>query len=260
MADTVIASLDNPQFKRLKRLAHSARERRKAGQTMLEGVHLLQALADAGSAPELIVLRAGRANGDETEAVLQRFPGVRRIHMSPTLFDAVSTVAEPGEAMALIDIPRPPRHGAQCLVLLEGLQDPGNVGTILRSAAAAGVDAVYLSHGCAEAWSPKALRAGMGAHFVVAVHEHADLAAIAREFPGQVVATVLAASESLYALDVTGPTAFVFGNEGAGLSQELLDAATRQVRIPMPGKMESLNAAAAAAICLFERVRQRGAC
>ncbi len=259
MADTVIASLENPQFKRLKRLAHSARERRKTGQTLLEGVHLLKALAEAGGRPEAIILRAGAPPAGETQAVLRHFSTVRRIQLAEALFDAVSNLAEPAGVMALIDIPPPARHARNCLVLLEDLQDPGNIGTILRTAAAAGADAVYLSQGCAEAWSPKALRAGMGAQFVVAVHERADLAAVARDFAGEVVATTLAAPQFLYALDVSGPTAFMFGNEGAGLSAELIALATRRVAIPMPGRVESLNAAAAAAVCLFERVRQLGA-
>jgi TrmH family RNA methyltransferase len=141
-------------------------------------------------------------------------------------------------------------------LLLEDIQDPGNLGSMLRTAAAAGADTVYLSKGCTDAWSPKALRGGMGAQFQLALHEHADLITAARDFPGKVIATSLAAGDSLYALDLRGPSAFVFGNEGAGLSAELLAAASHRIRIPMPGQMESLNAAAAAAICLFERVRQ----
>ena len=145
----------------------------------------------------------------------------------------------------------------QFCVLLEAIQDPGNLGAMLRTAAAAGVDAVYLSKGCAEVWSPKALRAGMGAQFALALHEHADLTLIARELKS-LIATSLDAQQSLYDLDLSGPVAFVFGNEGAGLSPALLDTATHQVKIPMPGKVESLNVAAAAAVCLFECVRQRG--
>jgi TrmH family RNA methyltransferase len=129
---------------------------------------------------------------------------------------------------------------------------------MLRSAAAAGADTVYLSKGCADAWSPKALRGGMGAQFQLALIEHADLMAVGQAFAGKLIATSLAASDSLYDLDLTGPTAFVFGNEGAGLSEELLALASHRTRIPMPGQVESLNAAAAAAICLFERVRQLG--
>jgi len=129
---------------------------------------------------------------------------------------------------------------------------------MLRTAAAAGADAAFLSKGCADAWSPKALRGGMGAQFEMALHEGCDLIEVARTFQGKVVATSLGAVDSLYALDLSGPIAFAFGNEGAGMSAALQEAASHRIRVPMPGKMESLNAAAAAAICLFERVRQTG--
>jgi TrmH family RNA methyltransferase len=96
----------------------------------------------------------------------------------------------------------------------------------------------------------------MGAHFRLAIHEQADLVALARTFPGQVIALALDAATSLWQVDLSQPTLFVLGNEGAGLSGTLLEAASKRVVIPMPGGMESLNVAAAAAICLFERVRQ----
>jgi len=251
-----ITSLENPHYKLLKKIASSARERRKTAQTLLDGVHLLNALADAGGTPDLIALKAGKGTDAEIEACLSRFPDVPRLVFSEALFDSLSPVEHPTGVLGLITIVAPPQHRQQFCVLLEAIQDPGNLGAMLRTAAAAGVDAVYLSKGCAEVWSPKALRAGMGAQFALALYEHADLALIARELKF-LVATALNAKQSVYDLDLSGPVAFVFGNEGAGLSDELLDAATHQVKIPMPGKVESLNVAAAAAVCLFECVRQR---
>ena len=141
-------------------------------------------------------------------------------------------------------------------MLLENIQDPGNLGSMLRSAAAAGCDAVYLSIGCADAWSPKVLRAAMGGHFVLNIYENADLLQVAELFDGTIFAAALDAKTSLYDNQLQGNIAFAIGNEGAGLSAELLCKA-KPVAIPMPGKVESLNAAAAAAICLFEAVRQR---
>ena len=252
-----ISSAENPHYKHLKKIASSSRERRKSGQTLLDGVHLLNALADAGGTPDLIALKAGKAIDMEIEACLRRFPDTPRVIFSEVLFDSLSPVEHPTGVLGLVTTPAPPKHRQQFCVLLEAIQDPGNLGTMLRTAAAAGVDAVYLSKGCAEVWSPKALRAGMGAQFALALYEHADLAVIASELKA-LVATSLAAKHSIYDLDLSGPVAFVFGNEGAGLSDELLKAATHQVKIPMPGKVESLNVAAAAAVCLFECVRQRG--
>jgi TrmH family RNA methyltransferase len=160
--------------------------------------------------------------------------------------------------MAVVDTPRPaalPENPGPC-VMLEDIQDPGNLGSILRSAAAAGVQEIYLSRHCVHAWSPRVLRAGMGAHFTLRIHEQVDLPRLVSGYGGTVLATARAAETPLYAEDLRGRVAFVFGNEGAGLSSELMRLARRIVSIPMPGDAESLNVAAAAAVCLFERVRQ----
>ena len=251
-----ITSADNPQYKQLKKLASNARERRKSGQTLLDGVHLLQALADAGGTVDLLIVRQGCGTDGEIYGCLQGFPGAPVIELGSALFDELSPVETPVGIMALYTLPEPDEITPECAVLLESIQDPGNIGAILRTAAAAGVNAVYLSKGCAEAWSPKVLRAAMGAHFVVAIYEQQDLLARAAQMP-MVVATRLDADDALYALDLRGPMAFLFGNEGAGLGDGLAACATHNVHIPMPGKVESLNVAAATAVCLFERVRQR---
>ena len=185
-------------------------------------------------------------------------PQENLIVLSDELFRDISTVDTPTGIVALIRIPLPAEGESDCCVLLEDIQDPGNLGSILRSAAAAGIGLIHLSPGCADAWSPKVLRAGMGAHFHLSIHENSDLVAVARKFTGQVVATTLGAEKTLFNLDLRGPTAFVIGNEGAGISEDLLALADCRVMIPMPGTAESLNAAAAAAICFFERVRQIG--
>jgi TrmH family RNA methyltransferase len=141
--------------------------------------------------------------------------------------------------------------------MLEDIQDPGNLGSILRSAAAAGIRQIFLSSHCVHAWSPRVLRAGMGAHFMTEIHEQCDLVALARAFKGKVIATSHRATATVFAQDLTGRIALVFGNEGSGISPALAAVAHALVAIPMPGSVESLNIAAAAAICLFERVRQR---
>lgn len=250
-----IRSNDNPQYKRLKRLANSARERRTQGQTLIDGMHLLEALRESGGRPDLLVLREGSDQDPDIAASAARFDAVPTIMLSPPLFDALSPTEHPTGVLGLMAIPPATTRIGNCGVLLEAVQDPGNVGSILRTAAAAGIDAVYLSSGCAEAWSPKALRGGMGAHFVIAIHEQQDLASIAGSFD-TVVAASLTADVPIFDVDLTGRVAFLFGNEGAGLTPAALAAATQKVKVPMPGKIESLNVAAAAAVCLFERVRQ----
>ncbi len=252
-----IISRDNATFKQLKKLAESARERRKAGQALLDGVHLVEAALQAGVMPQMLVVSESGAAHAEIAALVHRLAGVQKVALADGLFAEVSPVESPSGVLAVIEIPH-----ARALpkpdfaLLLEDVQDPGNLGTLLRSAAAAGVQVAWLSTGCVDAWSPKVLRAGMGAHFVLAIEERANLLEKAAGFAGLTVATSLAATRSLYDLDLTGPVAIMAGNEGAGLSADLQAAANTQIRIPMPGRIESLNVAAATSICLFERVRQ----
>lgn len=252
-----ISSLDNPLFKQLKKLAESARERRKAAAALLDGVHLVESALQAAITPQLLVVSESGATRTEVVHLRQKLSGVQTAMLTDGLFAEISPVETPSGVLALIETPHlqaPSRP--DFALLLEDVQDPGNLGTLLRSAAAAGVQVVWLSAGCADAWSPKVLRAGMGAHFVLAMEERVNLLEKTAGFPGVTVATSLAASRSLYELDLTGPVALLAGNEGAGLSGGLLAAANIQIRIPMPGRIESLNVAAATSICLFERVRQ----
>ena len=162
--------------------------------------------------------------------------------------------------MALIGLPQAsslPQAG-DCVVL-EQVQDPGNVGTVLRSAAASGVANVILSGESADVWSPKVLRAGMGAHFLLNLYPRTDLSTWRAGYTGKVWATALTERDnhSLYALDLREPAAWVFGNEGSGVSADMLAEVSGTVKIPMLGATETLNVAMAATVCLFEQMRQR---
>lgn len=253
-----ISSRENPFFKNLRKLAESARHRREVGRTLLDGWHLLQAYRQAGGEPDALVFSQSGVERDEAHAAAEGWGG-ETIVLPDGMFTELSPVKTPTGLLALIATPFPLAEKApEFCVLLEDIQDPGNLGTILRSAAAAGCDSAFLSPACADAWSPKALRAGMGAHFVLRIWEGVGLTAVAEAFPGKVLAASLDADHSLYDLDLTGPVAMIVGNEGAGISPALMAAASHRVKIPMPGAVESLNAAAAAAVCLFERVRQKG--
>ena len=224
-----VASRDNAAYKAMARLVASGAERRRGGVSILDGAHLLGAFLDSGRKPEeVMVNRAGLENA-EIAALVDR--------------------SQPARVTLLADAP--------LVLLLEEIQDPGNVGTLLRSAAAAGAGHVLLSPRCAFAWSPKVMRAAMGAHFAVNIVEGADLDEFLARYRGTSVALDARAEGSLYDLDLTKPAAFLIGNEGAGLSDALLGAAQVRARIPMPGSIESLNAATAGSICLFEAVRQR---
>ncbi len=179
--------------------------------------------------------------------------------LSDALFGSLTELASPTGVIASVRTPggRKAAADAALVLLLEDIQDPGNVGTLLRSAAAAGADSVLLSAKCAFAWAPKVLRSAMGGHFALNIVEGADLAEFLRGYRGRSVALAPRAEASLYDTDLAGPCAFLIGNEGAGLSPGLEAAASARVRIPMPGRVESLNAATAGALCLFEAVRQR---
>lgn len=255
-----IASRDNPHFKALKKLCQSGRERRKSGRTLLDGMHLIECYVQfKGSIDEVIVSESGALRREIAHYLERGRASTPVTVLSDALFAELATVETPSGIMAVVPQPRP-THGLNQeidAVLLDGVQDPGNVGSILRSAAAAGFRQVLLSADCAHAWSPKTLRAAMGAHFQLDIHESADLPAFLGGYRGQGVVTALDASASLYAANLTGPLAWVFGSEGLGVREAVAEAARLKVRIPMPGATESLNVAAAAAICLFETVRQR---
>lgn len=253
----LIQSRENPFYKGLKRLAESGRERRKTGRTLLDGVHLVEAYeAVHGRVETLIVAEAALAAGGEIATYVE---GRDIIVLADVLLRDLGLVDTPSGLLAVAAMPvaKAPVNLEQDAVLLDGIQDPGNVGTLLRTAAAAGVKQVLLAPGCASAWSPKVLRAGQGAHFVLAIHEDADLATFMADYAGTTAVTCLDGSTSLYEAQWRGPLAWVFGAEGQGVRAELIAAARLKVRIPMPGAVESLNVAAAAAVCLFEALRRR---
>lgn len=252
----LIQSRDNAFFKQLKKLAESGRERRKTGLTLLDGVHLVEAFEAARGPVETLVVAESALETDEIsrltagrDIVVLADSLMREIGLVDTPSGLLAVVAQP-KSLAAVDLEND-------AVLLDGVQDPGNVGTLLRTAAAAGVRQVLLSSACAAAWSPKVLRAGQGAHFVLDIVEDADLVAAVRDYRGTVAVTCLDGAVSLYEAGWQAPLAWIFGAEGQGVSPELIAAADLRIKIPMPGAVESLNVGAAAAICLFEALRRR---
>ncbi len=256
-----IRSRDNALVKQLVALAHSSRERRKASLTVLDGIHLVEAYVKAVGEPIAVMISESAQHRAEVVALLSRCNNASQSVFADALMDSASTLDSPAFMMAIVPTPVAAAidDNADVVLALEDVQDPGNVGSMCRSAAAAGVRHVALSKTCAFAWAPKVLRAAQGAHFSLNINEGVDLVDFIKRFHGQVLALVPMAkgTKSLFEMDLRGPTVFLIGNEGAGLSDDVERAATHRVTIPMPGKTESLNAAAAGAICLFELVRQR---
>jgi len=255
-----VTSRQNARLREAARLLASAHERRKAGRCVLEGEHTIAAFVARCGPPETLIVDESWLDRPGVRALAQA-SGERAIAVPTSIFAELATLPEGVGVVGVVPAPRPsPGPPGDFCLLLDDVQDPGNVGSMLRTAAGAGVAQAWLSKRCAFAWSPKVLRAGQGAHFHLDIFEDVDLAAWAAAFRasgGRVVATAVRGGTDLFAAPLDGRIAVAIGNEGAGLSPALASAADVTVTIPMPGGVESLNAAAAAAVCLFECVRQR---
>lgn len=259
----IITSASNPHVRTLRKLASSAKYRRSEHKTIASGTHLVRSYLQSGAQPELCLMATAAQANDEVIALISELQhtDTQLLELSDTIFESIADVhASVGVAIvfALPDV-APAATLTGDALLLEDIQDPGNLGTILRTAAASGIPEVFLSPGCTSAWSPKALRAGMGAQFALSIHEQSDLAVLAMDSRVPIYATTLSADNiNLYKLDLAAPCAWLLGNEGQGVSPQLAAAATARVRIPQADTpVESLNVAAATAVCLYEQFRQR---
>lgn len=255
-----ITSRDNALMREVAQLAHSARDRRRAGRSVLEGIHLCEAYLQQSlhSRPHLAIVSDSGAAHAQVSPLLQTH-GIDPIRVTDELFATLSTLQQGVGIAFVIDTPRLelPDTLPDDLVFLDRVQDPGNVGTLLRNCAAAGVQTVVTAPGTAWCWSPKVLRAGMGAHFHVRIYEAVPWSTLRPRVTGRVVGTRAQPAQSLYDTDLCGPTVWLFGSEGEGLSAEVTPDVQAWVGIPQQAGVESLNVAAAAAVCLFEQRRQR---
>ena len=251
-----ITSRDNPLLLRLRKLSSDPAAYRKLGEVWLEGEHLCQAFAQhGGTVPQAIVSVAGWEN----PALRELLKSAVSVAIIPAaLMAGLSTLESPAAIAFAV-----PWAGAGVLrpeapsVVLDRVQDAGNVGTVLRSAAAFGFSQVIALKGTAALWSPKVLRAGMGAHFGLHLVEAVEPDAL-EALTVPMLATSSHAALAIDELPLPWPCAWLMGHEGQGLSAALLARCAQSLRIPQPGGEESLNVAAAAAICLYESVRQRG--
>ncbi|MGE5103153.1 MAG: TrmH family RNA methyltransferase [Betaproteobacteria bacterium] len=256
-----VSSPRNARLREVARLIASSRDRRKSGRCVLEGAHLIDVFVARFGPPEtLVVLEDATARPDVADLVA-RVPPSRTLVVSHDVFDELATLPADVAVVAVVATPGlPPPAPADFCLLLEDVQDPGNVGSIIRTAAAAGVSQVWLSSGCAFAWAPKVLRAAQGAHFLTTLVENValgDWVLAYRRGGGRTVATVVGDATPLHEADLRGRVAVAIGSEGLGLSPATLALVDERITIPMASGSESLNAAAAAAVVLFEGVRQR---
>lgn len=251
-----VTSRDNPALVRLRKLVAEPGGYRKTGSVWIEGDHLLRAALQRGWRPGLVVLTEAAMQDAALAALAESAP--RALVVPAALFKGLSSLESPAQIGAELALPPAPAIDPQAASLvLDRLQDAGNVGAILRSAAAFGVRQVLALKGTAALWSPKVVRAGQGAHFGLRLAEGLavdDLAALAVPL----VATSSHTDRRIHQLTLPSPCAWVMGHEGQGVSPALMARCTLTVGIPQPGGEESLNVAAAAAICLYESHRQRG--
>lgn len=261
---TVITSRDNPAVRRAARLMTSARERRRTGLIICEGARLCSDAAESGVQGEELFCTADAAE-KYADYIKKILPHVAKAYEIPE--DIARKLADTESTQGVFLVAGAPSvtNGLDTLkttgqyVLLEGVQDPANVGAVFRTAEALGIDGIIMTESCASCFSPKALRAGMGAMFRIPVFRTDDAPAELRAAAARNMRP-MAAVPHADASDVTAVRFFrgavmCIGNEGSGLTQALIDACPERVTIPMNGRAESLNAAAAAAILMWEMMR-----
>jgi RNA methyltransferase, TrmH family len=257
MPNIFLESKDNPKIKHLRGLIEQNTYRKKQGQTVLEGTHLALAWLEKGRKLNSVFTTEKSLTNPEICDILDLYPGSVFV-IAESLYKDLSTLGTTLPCLAIVDVPSS-THSldfAADTLILENIQDPGNVGTLLRSAAAAGIEQVICTKGSASLWSPRVLRAGMGAHFSLSTYENVTLEDVLTRFEIPVLVTSSHNATSIYEQDLKQASVWILGNEGQGVSDYAL-AHAKAVTIPQPGGQESLNVAIAGSVCFFEMVRQR---
>ena len=261
----VVESKDNARLKELRK-AMAAGGRGAKGRVGIEGPHLLEEALRAGlRVTTIFVAQAAERLLD----ALRVPPETEILRLPAKLLDSALATETPQPIAALVEPPDwswphildARRKGAALILVLAGIQDPGNLGTILRSAEAFGADGVVSLPGTVSAWNPKAVRASAGSVFrvpLLTVSERECLEEL-REAGVKILATTVHAAQPAELVDLAGPVALVIGNEGNGVADDLAAKADARITIPCPGPVESLNAAVAASVLLYEAARQRAA-
>jgi TrmH family RNA methyltransferase len=255
----MITSAKNPKVAHIRSLQQKAKNRREHGSFVVEGARLAEEALMSGWPVRSALYTEGLAAADPNLARALESRGIAELVSDEVMRSASDTTTPQG---VLVEIEqRAAALPAQLnfALILDGVSDPGNVGTLLRSAAAANCDAVLLGPGCADAFSPKVLRSGMGAHFRQPV-VHADWAAITKSVADHKLGLFVAEAWEGAAydeVDLTGNVGLILGGEAAGSGEQAAKLNPQPIQIPMPGRTESLNVATAGSILLFEVVRQR---
>lgn len=264
-ASKIISSREHALFKQCKVLVQSTGQRKRRGQALLEGTHLAQAWLETQGLPDYCLTTEEALSHPEIAHIVSCLPQQRWAVLDTILFRELSSLVQGSSILFVVTPPVPqlPQSITTDCVILDRIQDPGNVGSILRSSAALGVKLILCTTGTAAVWSPKVLRAGMGAQCHLNIIEQIEASEVLPHFGVPILATCAPKADlsppTIYQTDLRMPLAWAFGNEGSGVGAIWLEHA-HAVTIPQPvqsGAVESLNVAAAAAVCLFETLRQR---
>jgi TrmH family RNA methyltransferase len=253
-----LTSRDNPKVRHWTRLVSDARYRRSENRALIEGPHLLAAALEHGCRP-LAVLATEKGTSDAEIRRLIGRSGIRPVLLPERLLRSIVDAETPQGVAAEVAIPTPDAKAGSATVFLEGVQDPTNVGAIVRTAAAFGAGRIVLDRGCADAWSARTLRAAAGGHFALQIASTVDLASELDAFRGTLVVTVPQGGSRLGETLLRSPLGWVFGAEGRGVSEPIAKRAKLRITIPMAPGTESLNVAATAAICLYAGFSRAGA-
>ena len=257
----LITSDKNPTVKLVNALINQSRQRKKHAQTVLEGSHLIDAALRSNTPLAQVLVAESAYNHPEVRQLLSLMPAAMPITtLSDKLYRSISSLGNGIDIMAIINTPCPTLDdvkeiNSDCLILND-VQDSGNVGTLLRTAAAVGISTVLCTRATAQTWSPKTLRAGMGAQFSLQIYEGVSIEDILAKVRVPLLATSSHTDTLIYQQDLTTAVAWVLGHEGQGVCDELMQTAT-PIALPQPNGQESLNVAIAGALCLYETLRQR---
>ncbi len=258
-----ITSLQNTRIKQLLAL-RERKEREKTGLMLVEGYDELMTALASGSVPREIFYSTALFRDPAQGAALQSIPEHQRVEVTARVFEKIAYRNNPDGWLAKFDIPHKRLDALRlsekpCVIVSEGVEKPGNLGAMLRTADAAGVDALISCDPLADWGNPNVVRASKGALFTVQVTDasNAETLAWLREKGLQIVAATPQATLSYTEANFTGATAIVVGTEHEGLTDEWLQAADVRVQIPMFGKVNSLNVSIATALLVYEVVRQR---
>jgi RNA methyltransferase, TrmH family len=256
-----ITSLNNPKIKQWSQLLNK-RGREDQGKFILEGIHLVHEALKANLEVEVILFSLEK--GYPMELPDRSNLPCESIGVSDAVLTKCSDTQTPQGVLAVALKPEWSKEQLLeqvngLVIVVDGVQDPGNLGTIIRSADAVGATGVVLGKGTVDLYNPKTIRSTMGSllHLPILEYDLHELLALAGKHPIQLVSTSLQAEQSCYELDMTGSTWFIVGNEGSGVSESIQPFVNHEIIIPMRGKAESLNVAMAATVLLFEAARQR---